>query len=351
MDRERVVLGMSGGTDSSVVAILLQEAGYEVLGVTFRFYEQEGDTTYLDEAVALAQRLGIEHRVVDMRTEFEQEIIAYFIAEYMAGRTPVPCTLCNNRFKWRLLLAIADKEGIYHVATGHYVQKRLVGNNYYIIQGEDGDKDQSFFLWGMSNELLKRALFPLGTYTKTTVREIAAQRGEQRVATKKDSMGVCFCPGDYRSFLATRVPEGVIEQGRFLDSNGKVLGKHRGYPYYTIGQRRKLEGIQFRHPMFVKEIDPIKNTVTVAPLAEMYKSHMLLTDVNSIDRADFDSDKRVTCKIRYRKQETPCTVTFQPDGGAAVYFHTPVNSIATGQAAVFYSNDRVLGGGIIDACY
>lgn len=348
---KRVVLGMSGGTDSSVAAMLLQEAGYEVLGVTFRFYEKDDDTTYLDEAVQLAQRLGIAHRVVDMRTAFEQEIITYFVDEYMTGRTPVPCTLCNNRFKWRLLLAIADEESIEHVATGHYVQKRLVNENYYITQGEDGDKDQSFFLWGMSNDLLKRALFPLGSYTKTTVREIAALRGEQRVATKKDSMGVCFCPGDYRSFLATRVASDAIVSGRFLDSNGKVLGKHRGYPYYTVGQRRKLEGIQFRHPMFVKEIDPIANTVTVAPLAEMYKSTMLLTDVNIIDWNDFASDKEVTCKIRYRKQETPCTVTPQPDGGVKVYFHTPVNSIATGQAAVFYSNDRVLGGGIIDACY
>ncbi len=348
---KRVVLGMSGGTDSSVAAMLLQEAGYEVLGVTFRFYEKDDDTSYLDEAVQLAQRLGITHRVVDMRSEFEQEIINYFVDEYMAGRTPVPCTLCNNRFKWRLLLAIADEEGIEYVATGHYVQKRQVGSNYYIIQGEDSDKDQSFFLWGMSNNLLKRALFPLGSYTKTTVREIAAHRGEQRVATKKDSMGVCFCPGDYRSFLATRVASDAIESGRFLDSSGKVLGKHRGYPYYTVGQRRKLEGIQFRHPMFVKEIDPIANTVTVAPLAEMYKSTMILTDVNIIDWNDFASDKEVTCKIRYRKQETPCTVTPQPNGRVEVYFHTPVNSIATGQAAVFYSNDSVLGGGIIDACY
>lgn len=204
---KRVLLGMSGGTDSSVAAMKLQEAGYEVTGVTFRFYEQDGATEYLDDARALASRLGIEHITYDAREVFRSRVIRYFIDEYMAGRTPVPCVLCNNELKWPLLAKIADEKGIYWISTGHYVRKVLQGEKWYIAPAADRDKDQTFFLWGLKQDILRRMLLPLGDITKAEARAYAADRGFLHVATKKDSIGVCFCPLDYRSFLHHEVEE------------------------------------------------------------------------------------------------------------------------------------------------
>ena len=210
----RVLLGMSGGTDSSVAALLLQDAGYEVTGVTFRFYEKDGNTEYLDDARDLCRRLGIPHIVSDQREAFQTTIIDYFIREYMDGHTPVPCTLCNNYLKWPLLRQLADEQGIYHLATGHYVRKRNMDGYWHIINGADADKDQSFFLWGLPQEILERMLLPMGDLTKLRVREIAEERGFLKAATKKDSIGVCFCPMDYRSFLRKEVSAECIHNGQ-----------------------------------------------------------------------------------------------------------------------------------------
>ena len=197
MDRNnRVLLGMSGGTDSSVAALLLLDAGYEVTGITFRFYEKDGNTEYLDDAADLCKRLGIPHIIYDVREEFNERIIRYFIDEYLKGRTPVPCTLCNNYLKWPLLQEVADREGIYHLATGHYVQKRLIDGYWHITMGADPDKDQSFFLWGLPQDILERMLLPMGNITKSFVREYAAQRGFHKAANKKDSLSICFSPMD-----------------------------------------------------------------------------------------------------------------------------------------------------------
>ena len=185
---------MSGGTDSSVAALLLQDAGYEVTGITFRFYEKNDDTEYLDDAQDLCKRLHIPHIVYDARKAFKEKVIRYFISEYMAGRTPVPCTLCNNFLKWPLLRDMADKLNIFYLATGHYVKKNFIGKHWHISCGADRDKDQSFFLWGLPQDILERMLLPLGELTKTRVREIAAERGFLKAAKKKDSLGVCFCP-------------------------------------------------------------------------------------------------------------------------------------------------------------
>ena len=198
---KRVLLGMSGGTDSSVAAIILQDAGYEVTGITFRFYEKDAHTEYLDDAAELCTRLHIPHLVYDAREIFQQRIITYFINEYLKGRTPVPCTLCNNLLKWPLLQQVADEQDIYHIATGHYVQKVLHNGRWHISAGSDPDKDQSFFLWGLSQETLQRMLLPMGNLTKKEVRALAAERGFTKMAHKRDSQGVCFCPGDYRTFL------------------------------------------------------------------------------------------------------------------------------------------------------
>ena len=188
--KERVLLGMSGGTDSSVAAMKLQEAGYEVTGVTFRFYEADGKAEYLEDARTLADRLGIEHIIYDARKLFRERIIRYFIDEYLAGHTPVPCTLCNNELKWKLLAEIADEKGIYWISTGHYVRKLLLEDTYYIAPAADRDKDQTFFLWGLKQDILKRMLLPMGDMTKEEARAYAAGRGFMRVATKKDSIGV-----------------------------------------------------------------------------------------------------------------------------------------------------------------
>lgn len=239
-ENNKVLLGMSGGTDSSVAALLLQDAGYEVTGITFRFYEKDGNTEYLDDARDLCRTLGIPHLIYDARKMFQEKIIRYFIQEYMAGRTPVPCTLCNNHLKWPLLQQVADEKGIYHLATGHYVNKQKIDGYWYITCGNDADKDQSFFLWGLPQSILERMCLPMGGLTKTRVREIAAARGFLKAAKKRDSLGVCFCPMDYRTFLKAHVPEGEIIPGNFYDEQGQKIGKHEGYPFYTIGQRRGL---------------------------------------------------------------------------------------------------------------
>ena len=337
---------MSGGTDSSVAALLLQDAGYEVVGITFRFYEKDGDTEYLDDARELCNRLGIEHIISDQRDVFRSTIIDYFIREYMAGHTPVPCTLCNNYLKWPLLRQIADQMGIYHIATGHYVQKQLIDNHWHIINGADEDKNQSFFLWGLPQDILERMVLPMGGLTKQRVREIAEQRGFIKAARKKDSLGVCFCPMDYRTFLRENVSVEAIQRGEFVDVDGNFIAMHEGYPFYTIGQRRGL-GIDLNQAVFVKDIIPSQNKVVLGNLKSLERSQMRLKDWNIINPAQLLDEEDVIVKIRYRKQENRCTVTILPDNTLHIQLHEPLTAIAPGQAAAFYRNGVVLGGGII----
>lgn len=337
---------MSGGTDSSVAAILLQDAGYEVIGITFRFYEKDGNTEYLDDARDLCRRLGIPHLVSDQREIFRTTIIDYFIHEYMRGHTPVPCTLCNNILKWPLLHQLADELDIYHWATGHYVRKRLLDGYWHIAAGTDTDKDQSFFLWGLSQDIMERMLLPMGDLTKTRVREIAEERGFLKAATKKDSIGVCFCPMDYRTFLREEVPDEAIHRGKFFDEKGNFIAWHEGYPFYTIGQRRGL-GIDLNRAVFVKEIIPSENKVILGDLKSLEKTEMRLKDWNIINPSALLGRDDVIVKIRYRKQANRCTVTLQFDNTLHVQLHEPLTAIAAGQAAAFYRDDVVLGGGII----
>ena len=337
---------MSGGTDSSVAALLLQDAGYEVVGVTFRFYEKDGETEYLNDARELCNRLGIKHIISDQRDVFRSTIIDYFIREYMAGHTPVPCTLCNNYLKWPLLRQIADQMGIYHIATGHYVQKQLIDNHWHIINGADEDKNQSFFLWGLPQDILERMVLPMGGLTKQRVREIAEQRGFIKAARKKDSLGVCFCPMDYRTFLRDNVSVEAIQRGEFVDVDGNFIAMHEGYPFYTIGQRRGL-GIDLNQAVFVKDIIPSQNKVVLGNLRSLERSQMRLKDWNIINPDQLLNKDDVIVKIRYRKQENHCTVTLLPDNTLHIRLHEPLTAIAPGQAAAFYRNGVVLGGGII----
>ncbi len=345
-ENRRVLLGMSGGTDSSVAALLLQDAGYEVTGVTFRFYEKDNSTEYLDDARDLCSRLGIPHLISDQREAFRSTIIDYFIREYMAGHTPVPCTLCNNYLKWPLLRQLADERGIYHLATGHYVRKRMIEGYWHITTGADADKDQSFFLWGLPQDIMERMLLPMGDLTKTRVREIAEERGFLKAATKKDSIGVCFCPMDYRSFLRKEMPAVVINKGKFFDEKGNFIAWHEGYPFYTIGQRRGL-GIDLNRAVFVKEIIPSENKVILGDLKSLEKMEMCLKDWNIINSSLLLGHDDVIVKIRYRKQANRCTVTLLPDNTLHVQLHEPLTAIAAGQAAAFYRDDVIWGGGII----
>lgn len=346
MEKERVLLGMSGGTDSSVAAMLLQDAGYEVVGVTFRFYELNNSATYLEDARELASRLGIEHITYDVRDAFKARVVDYFINEYMSGRTPVPCVLCNNELKWPLLAKLADERGINHISTGHYVRKQCINGKFYIQQAVDPEKDQSFFLWGLSQDILKRMILPMGEITKPEARALAAERGFEKAARKKDSIGVCFCPFDYHTFLRNHVNKDLLKRGRFIDEKGIFLGWNEGYPFYTVGQRRGL-GIHLNRAVFVKEINPVKNEVTLAPLQSLEKSEMYLKNWNIADESLLLNRDDIIVKIRYRKQQNHCTVCKLSDGNLHVQLHEPLTAIAPGQAAAFYKDGLVLGGGII----
>ena len=372
-ENKRVLLGMSGGTDSSVAAMRLLEAGYEVIGVTFRFYELNGSTEYLEDARNLAERLGIRHITYDAREIFAQQIIEYFVQEYLAGRTPVPCTLCNNYLKWPLLAKIADEMGIFYIATGHYAQNIQLNETFYITYAADSDKDQTFFLWGLKQDILNRMLLPMGDITKAEARSWAAEHGFRKVATKKDSIGVCFCPMDYRTFLKDwLVRNGQmlvsnseasinnsqtsgsdkqtwsdrIRRGRFVDEKGNFIAWHEGYPFYTIGQRRGL-GIHLNRPVFVKEIDPENNEVMLASLSSLEKTEMWLKDWNLVNQERTLGRSDIIVKIRYRKQENHGTITVTSDHLLHVQLHEPLTAIAPGQAAAFYGDGLLLGGGII----
>ena len=372
-ENKRVLLGMSGGTDSSVAAMRLLEAGYEVIGVTFRFYELNGSTEYLEDARNLAERLGIRHITYDAREIFARQIIEYFVQEYLAGRTPVPCTLCNNYLIWPLLAKIADEMGVFYIATGHYAQNIQLNETFYITYAADSDKDQTFFLWGLKQDILNRMLLPMGDITKAEARAWAAEHGFRKVATKKDSIGVCFCPMDYRTFLKDwLVRNGQmsvsnseasinnsqtsgsdkqtwsdrIKRGRFVDEKGYFIAWHEGYPFYTIGQRRGL-GIHLNRPVFVKEIDPEKNEVVLASLSSLEKTEMWLKDWNLVNQERTLGRSDIIVKIRYRKQENHGTITVTSDHLLHVQLHEPLTAIAPGQAAAFYGDGLLLGGGII----
>lgn len=372
-ENKRVLLGMSGGTDSSVAAMRLLEAGYEVIGVTFRFYELNGSTEYLEDARNLAERLGIRHITYDAREIFARQIIEYFVQEYLAGRTPVPCTLCNNYLKWPLLAKIADEMGIFYIATGHYAQNIQLNETFYITYAADSDKDQTFFLWGLKQDILNRMLLPMGDITKAEARAWAAEHGFRKVATKKDSIGVCFCPMDYRTFLKDWLVRNDqmsvsnseasinnsqtsgsdkqtwsdrIRRGRFVDEKGNFIAWHEGYPFYTIGQRRGL-GIHLNRPVFVKEIDPEKNEVMLASLSSLEKTEMWLKDWNLVNQERTLDRSDIIVKIRYRKQENHGTITVTSDHLLHVQLHEPLTAIAPGQAAAFYGDGLLLGGGII----
>lgn len=348
---------MSGGVDSSAVCMWLQEQGYEVTGVTLRMWDtpsqfsdpgqQEPDTVL--EARSLASRLGIAHYSLDVREDFRRVVVQNFTDEYLRGRTPNPCVLCNRYFKWRYLLQEADRLGCDRVATGHYAQILRQDGRYLLSTGEDPGKDQSYFLWRLGQEELGRTLFPLGNWLKSDVKAYVAQRGYREKAMKKESMEVCFIEDDYRVFLGCQIPDLAerIGKGWFVDNQGKKLGEHKGFPFYTIGQRKGLE-IALGYPVFVTKINPLKNTITLGRREDLSVRRMIVEDYRApAPEILFSEATDLRVRIRYRSAGIPARVVRLDDTCLLVEFRTEASAVTPGQSAVFYHGDVVVGGGII----
>ena len=353
---KRVLVGMSGGIDSSATCIMLQEQGYEVVGVTMRTWDvaaqfsspEQEEPKYILEARQLAQKLGIEHHVADVRDEFKQVIVKYFIDEYLKGRTPNPCVMCNPLFKERLLCEWADKTDCAWISTGHYCRLEERAGKLYIVAGDDITKDQSYFLWRLPQKILQRFLFPLGNYTKQEVREYLKEKGYESKAQGGESMEVCFIEGDYRDFLRQEIPDldTKIGPGFFVDNKGVKIGQHKGFPYYTIGQRKGL-GIALGHPAHVLRINAEKNTVMLGTAEDLKAEYMLVEDALITNMQELLECPQLCVRIRYRSKPIPCQVLPLDNGQMLVRFLGEASAIAPGQSAVFYDGQRVLGGAFI----
>jgi len=346
----RVVLGFSGGTDSLVAALMLREQGYEVIGVTLNLCEQ-GDGDPILDAILLAKKVGIIHFVVDAHDEFEQRVIKPFVNDYMNGLTPSPCSFCNNHIKWEMLKRKADQLGVEKIATGHYVNIEQSDGKYFIHRGVDKVKDQSYFLWSVPQSILKRAITPLGEYTKDKIREIAKENGYEDIATKKESMGVCFLEGkDYISFLKKYHPDLDTKpgEGYIYDKNGGKLGKHKGVPFYTVGQKRWID-VDTKTSLYVKNIDNKNNSLVVATKQELKVKSLKVRDYVFPNIEDVKSPNIETNIRGYG---------LNPEGNSVIKRITTRRlevqledfawAVAPGQPVVFYENDRIIGGGIAD---
>ncbi len=355
----RVLVAMSGGIDSTVTAMMLHEEGYEVIGITMKTWDyansggarKETGCCSLDsinDARKVAVDKGFPHFIVDIREEFGDYVIDNFVEEYLAGRTPNPCVLCNTHIKWDALLRRADALDCEFIATGHYAKIKEHEGRRYISKGRDPRKDQSYVLWGLSQECLRRTRFPLGNYTKEEVRQMAADWGYIELSKKAESYEICFVPdNDYRSFLKRRVPglEEKVDGGLFVNTKGEVLGRHKGYPFYTIGQRKGL-GIALGQPMYVTEIIPETNTVVLGTMDELIRNGMTVGKLNLQKYATIPDGMEAVTRIRYKDHGTFSSL-YQRGDVVEVEFHANVRGVAPGQSAVFYENDDVIGGGII----
>jgi tRNA-specific 2-thiouridylase len=380
----KVLVAMSGGIDSTVTALMLHQQGYEVVGITMKTWDytnsggskKETGCCNLDsfnDARMAAVQHGFPHYILDIRDEFGSFVVDDFVNEYLAGRTPNPCVLCNTHIKWRALLKRADALGCDFIATGHYGKVYQHENGRFVVsKGVDETKDQSYVLWGLQQDLLSRTLLPLGGYRKTEIRQMAMDFGYPELAKKSESYEICFVPdNDYRGFLKRKVDglEERVSGGLFVDKDGNVLGKHKGYPFYTIGQRKGLD-IALGKPAFVTAIDPDTNTVVLGDEVDLEKEEMKVGKINWIKYDGIDGEMEAVTKIRYKdkgtlsvlypgSEETRYALSVQQNAlsqqqnalplqdNMTVRFYEKAKGIAPGQSAVFYEGDDVIGGGII----
>lgn len=355
--KQKVVIGMSGGVDSSVAAYLLKEKGYDVIGVTMQIWQDENrceiednggccGLSAVDDARRVAENLEIPYYVMNFKKEFKENVMDYFIDEYLQGRTPNPCIACNRYVKWESLLKRSLDIGADYIATGHYAQIEKLQNGRFALKKSAADaKDQTYALYNLTQEQLSRTLMPIGEYTKEQIREIA-EKIKLKVANKPDSQEICFIPDhDYAKFIKENT-EAKIKEGNFVTKEGRVLGEHKGITHYTVGQRKGLN-LSLGHPVFVVEIRPETGEVVIGEAEDVFTTILRANRLNFMSIADLEGEMKAEAKIRYSHKGAPCRIRKIEDDVIECVFETPVRAVTPGQAVVFYDGDYVLGGGTI----